>query len=348
MRRFIATWTIILTLLAPAAAAPPRTEFTSAESVLRWINTYRLKPERPAVIDAVQASSRFGAFRDPDGAGVYVGFLAGIIGSDAPPADELIGKLFPLPDEDQWVVVRAIVYSGLPDWKDLLRRTSPRMPTRERMITKYLAGRSPTLEQVAFERSPSSLETLRSYLRMDNLFSSKSGKPVALEPTPDLIDTLWGYYFATGSYAPVARIIAMLPWSKDNESLEKLTLGSIAKYTLATNAARHADLLAMLKRASRHQRKEVTPMLAAVIEAAETVETGRLRKEALAAIEELRRKGPGSHRELSWWGQIGQGTLAVGCLVAAATGHVELGLPCVVGGGVSTAALNYWDKQQAQ
>jgi hypothetical protein len=46
------------------------------------------------------------------------------------------------------------------------------------------------------------------------------------------------------------------------------------------------------------------------------------------------------------WGQVGQGALAVGCIAAAATGHIELGLPCVIGGGVSSAALSTWEKQQ--
>jgi hypothetical protein len=38
--------------------------------------------------------------------------------------------------------------------------------------------------------------------------------------------------------------------------------------------------------------------------------------------------------------------LAAGCIVAAATGQVELGLPCVLGGGLSSAALYYWNNNQ--
>jgi hypothetical protein len=103
----------------------------------------------------------------------------------------------------------------------------------------------------------------------------------------------------------------------------------------------------MLKRARDDARyKELVPALKQVIEAAETVEIARLRKEALAAIEELRRKGPGYRRNVSMWGQVGQGALALGCIAAAATGQVELGLPCIIAGGVSSAALSYWDKQQ--
>jgi hypothetical protein len=75
------------------------------------------------------------------------------------------------------------------------------------------------------------------------------------------------------------------------------------------------------------------------------VETTRLRKDALASIEELKRKGPGSKRDFSTWGLIGQGALALGCIAAAATGHVELGLPCVLGGAASGVALSFWNSQ---
>ena len=78
-----------------------------------------------------------------------------------------------------------------------------------------------------------------------------------------------------------------------------------------------------------------------IVLAAETAETGKLRKDALAAIEQLKMKGPAYRRELSTWGKIGQGALAVGCVAAAATGHIELGLPCVIGGGATNAAAYY-------
>ena len=39
----------------------------------------------------------------------------------------------------------------------------------------------------------------------------------------DLLDTLWGYYFATGSHVPIQRIMQMLPWSKSRDTVDKLT-----------------------------------------------------------------------------------------------------------------------------
>ena len=342
MRRLIALIIVTLVLQDPAAAAPSRApELTSREAVLAWIWTYRAKHEAARVPAAVQAASRLGALRDPDGSGVHIGFMAGVIGANPTKAEELIGKMLPLPPEDQWAVVRAIAYSGHPEWKALLRKFAPRLPARTVMVEKYLADKLATLDRLTIEQEPSWGEKALSWIRVDKYFTEEK-KEVVLEPTPDLLDTLWGYYFATGAYSPLGRIVAMLPWAKERDNVEKLTLGSMAKYTLATNAARDGQTLATLKWAQAQQPKEVAPILAEVIEAAETVETARLRKDAFAAIEELKRKGPGSKRNMAWWGKIGEGALSLGCIGAAVAGQVEFGIPCVVGGALTSAALHYW------
>jgi hypothetical protein len=165
-------------------------------------------------------------------------------------------------------------------------------------------------------------------------------------PSPALLDLLWGYYCATGAFNPaISDIIALLSWSHDRDDVDKLTLGGMAKYTLAANAARDAKLLAMLKAVGKYYPKNVKASLDEVTLAAETVDLARLRKEALASIDELKRKGPGSKRDVSLWGQIGEGALALGCIGAAAAGQIEFGIPCVVGGAVSSAGLHYWDSQ---
>jgi hypothetical protein len=135
----------------------------------------------------------------------------------------------------------------------------------------------------------------------------------------------------------------MLPRSKDKDDVDKLTIGSMAKYTLAMNSARDPGLLFLLKhlRNGKYQSKQMVKTLDEVIEAAETADAGLLRKDALAAIEQLKMKGPHYKHELSTWGKVGQGVLAVGCVAAAATGHVELGLPCVIGGGATNAVAYY-------
>jgi hypothetical protein len=66
----------------------------------------------------------------------------------------------------------------------------------------------------------------------------------------------------------------------------------------------------------------------------------------MAALDELRRKGPESARNAAWWGTAGQTALAFGCIVASAFGHPEVGIPCVIGGALSNVALKYLVPQQ--
>jgi len=87
-------------------------------------------------------------------------------------------------------------------------------------------------------------------------------------------------------------------------------------------------------------------VLKEVIEAADTADIGRIRKEALASVEELKRKGPGYKRDISFWGQVGEGAISLGCVAAAALGQIEFGIPCVLGGAATSAAVRYWSSPQ--
>ena len=83
MRRANAFVALFLLLITPALSTPSRfIDLTSSESVLRWINIYRSKPDPAGVPAVIKALAGFGAFKDPEQAGVYVGFLAGVIGTN--------------------------------------------------------------------------------------------------------------------------------------------------------------------------------------------------------------------------------------------------------------------------
>lgn len=345
MYRVLAAVTTIVALAVfatPAMAAPLRPgELGSREAVLAWMNGYRASRDPAHVPQTVQAMSQLGIFKDPENAGAFVGFIAGVIATNPAQVEALIARMLPLPPEDQWAVVQAIAYSDLPGWKTLLRSVADRLPARRLMIDKYLDGQLPTLDQAGFSEEPGAFAKLGGYLGLGD-----KKKTVALTPSPALLDVLWGYYCATGAYNPaISRIIALVSWAKDRNDVDRLTLAGMAKYTLAANAAKDAKLLAMLKSVAKYYPKETKAELGEVVEAAETVDLAKLRKEALASIEELKRKGPGYKRDVSLWGQIGQGALALGCIGAAAAGQIEFGIPCVVGGAVSSAGLRYWDTQ---
>lgn len=329
----------LIALLAPAkAAVPAASSFNSNDVILKWINGYRHRPDPERLPAVVHALSTMQAFKAAESSGPYVGFIAGVLGTNAAHAEDLIAKMLPIDPADHWVLVRAIAYSGLPNWRELLATFVDRMATRRAMIDKYLDGKLPRLDQIDYRtEKPGMLDKIKSTLHI----GKEQKKAVALEPTPELIDVLWGYYLATGSYVPIQRVIKLLPLANDKDNVDSLTTGSAAKFTLASNAVRDSDLLAMLKWADKSQPKEVKVVLDDVIETAETVDTVHMRQESLAAIEELKTKGPNSKRELSGWGQIGQGALSMGCVVAAATGQIELGIPCVIGGAAYSAGLQY-------
>jgi hypothetical protein len=317
-------------------------DFASADAALRWINAYRANPDLRTVPVAMRALSRFGALNDPEHAGVYVGFLAGILAANPDKADTIVSQVLTMRPEDHWIIVRAIAYSGLPDWKERLTNIAVRIPLRRVMIERYVAGKLPTLGQLVIGPAPTALDRLRK-----NLAIGQPVQKVALEPSPEVLDILWGYYFATASYAPVIKLIDLMQWSRDHDDVERLTIGNMAKYTLASNATHDHVLLAMLRGSSKapNQPAEIVTTLNEVTDAAESVDVARIRKQALESIDELRRKGPAYKRAVSWWGYVGQTVIAGGCIAAAVAGQVELGIPCVVGGASASAAMNFWANQ---
>jgi hypothetical protein len=334
-----ALFSVVFVAAAPAtAAAPPAAAPLSTDAILKWINDYRHKPDPDRLPVLVRALSEMQAFKDSETCGAYVGFIAGVLGANPARAAALVSEMMPIATADHWVLVRALAYSGLPNWKNLLTAFADRMPERRAMIDRYLDGKLPTLDQIVYQPvKPGMLDKIKVALKI----GEGDKKEVALEPSPELIDVLWGYYLATGAYKPIGQIIKFLPLADDKESVDNLTTGSAAKFTLASNAVRDLNLLAMLKWSVKSQPKETAKVLNEVIETAEDVDTAHMRKQSLAAIDELKQKGPNSKRDLTSISQIGQGALSMGCIVAAATGQIELGLPCVIGGAAYSAGMQY-------
>jgi hypothetical protein len=297
-------------LTAGAKAKQKRQPFNKPEILLQWINDYRRNPEPERLAEAYKAMRDLNLLKDVDAAGIYVGFIAGVIGANPDKADKLISDMFPMPPPDQVIVVKAIAFSGLAEWKDLLGKFTERMPARQIIVDRYLSGKLPVLRD----------------LPLDN--------PIA-------VDANWGYYFATGSSEPIQRLVRGLAWSNDKNNVEKLTLSSTIKWTLAMNASRDNELLGYLKTSLPHQPDNVGIPLNDVIESCETFELAHIRKQAMDAIDDLKRKGSEDSRNFAWWGQVGQTALSLGCVGAAVGGQAAAEVPCVVGSALSTAGLKY-------
>jgi hypothetical protein len=349
--RYAAVVAVLFMLIQPAHAAqtPEIDPRASLSVVQQWIYNYRAKPDYAHVPAAVRVLFHAQSFKEPENAGIYLGFVAGAIGSNPAKAEQLIASFFPVPPEDEWVIVRAIAYSGLPDWRNILRRFASRMPARQVMIDNYLSGKLPTLADIPLEETkPGMLDKLRGAFTR-NPFAKDDKKlstAVTFAANQDLLDTLWGYYFATGSHLPILRIMQMLPWSKSRDTVDKLTVGSMARYTLASYAIRDAGLREFLRSELARQPAPVKAPLSEVIQAADTVQIAALRRDALGAVEELKAKGSDARRNLDFWGQVGVGAVALGCVSAAALGQIVVGIPCVIGGSASQGLLSLWEKQQ--
>jgi len=259
--RYAALVAASLMLVQPALAekTPEIDPRASLGVVQQWIYNYRAKPDYAHVPAAVRVLFHSQTFKEPENAGIYLGFVAGAIGSNPAKAEQLINSFFPVPPEDEWVIVRAVAYSGVPDWRNILRRLARRMPARKVMIDSYLAGRLSTLSEIPLEETrPGMMDKLRGTFTR-NPFAKDERKvntKLTFAGNQDLLDTLWGYYFATGSHVPIQRIVQMLPWSKSRDTLDKLTVGSMARYTwLATPFAMRtcASICAASFRVSRRR-----------------------------------------------------------------------------------------------
>src|SRR4030088_943990 len=310
--RYATLVTALFLLIAPAhAAVTPEIDPRASLSVVQqWIYNYRAKPDYAHVPAAVRVLFHAQSFKEPENSGIYLGFIAGAIGSNPANAEQLVTSFFPVPPEDEWVIVRAIAYSGLPDWRNLLRRIASKMPGRRVMIDSYLAGTLPILTDIPLEEAkPGMLDKLRGVFTKNPF--AKDDKKLNMTPTfasnQDLLDILWGYYFATGSHIPVQRIMQMLPWTKSRDTLDKLTVGSMARYTLASYAVRDAGLREYLRSELAGQPAAIKAPLGEVIQAADTVQLGAVRKDALAAVEELKTKGSDSRRIPASGGRVGAG-----------------------------------------
>lgn len=309
-----------------------------AGNAVALIKAYREQPQPARVPGLVKELAAAGALQEPEAAGLYLGFVAGVLNANSARAAELVAEMSGIPGADQWLVIKAIAYSGLPEWRSLMADSRRHFPSRAAMIEAYLEGNLPGLDEYRMEQDKPPL--LRRAARA--MTFRKPPAELLLEPSPALLDTFWGFYFATGSTEPLARIAELPRWSTDGNHLANLSIGSAAKYSMAINASRDQVLLGHVKAVRASADPKIAPILDEVIFAAETSETGKLRETAAAAIDELRQKGPAYRRKVAWWGRAGEGAIALGCVVAAVTGQVQLGIPCVIGGAATSAALRYF------
>src|SRR5579871_5896483 len=174
----------LLVLVVPvrAAVTPEIDPRASLGVVQQWIYNYRTKPDYAHIPAAVRVLFHAQTFKEPENAGIYLGFIAGAIASNPAKAESLVNSFFPVPAEDEWVIVRAIAFSGLPDWRNLLRRIAPKMPGRQVMIDAYLAGSLPTLTDIPLEaKEPGAMDKFKAVFTKNPFTKDKDAKKLKLQ-----------------------------------------------------------------------------------------------------------------------------------------------------------------------
>ena len=312
----------------PQAAAEQQGAFSSPENLMDWVTTYRKHPNPSRVPAAVHAMLDYGLLADEEKEWFCIGFIAGVLGTNPKDGPALIPRMFPMPDKEQAVIIRAIAYSERPDWRELLEKNSARMPLRRPLIDDFLQGRRPTLMQL----------------------------PLAEGGSPGVY-ALWGYYVATGQHEPVVRIMQALQWSRNKEdssfsfkkifsgwgtdpsALEKITTGGTAKWTLASYAERDRDLLNLYRAEASRQPQAIAKPLNDVIAAAEAFESETVRKDQFGAIADAQKVQMTNEAGMTKGATAGSIAIATGCVAATALGQPEIAIPCVIGGALYTGAV---------
>jgi hypothetical protein len=102
--RYAAFVAAALMLIQPAHAekTPEVDPRASLGVVQQWIYNYRAKPDYARVPAAVRVLFHSQTFKEPENAGIYLGFVAGAIGSNPAKAEQLIASFFPVRPEDEW------------------------------------------------------------------------------------------------------------------------------------------------------------------------------------------------------------------------------------------------------
>lgn len=183
-----------------SAAEPARPAVATPGTI---VATYHQKPSVAAALTFIETELSGDHLSSASRRMRLIGFMAGLVAADPAFVDRLAPLFRKLPGDQPMRLVRAIAYSGRPDWSLHAARLKNLWP-------EHASG----------------IETI----------SAKGGRPIPhLTDTKNVlvIDLAAGYWGATGNAAAIERIIAALPTHRMTQSAEQLLVGQAARWHLA-------------------------------------------------------------------------------------------------------------------
>ena len=215
MKRFIYPFVISVLLLSSAFAQGNQ----RIQNFEDWLTYYYLNPEPDKISLALKEITARGYFENDDAHAPLSGFFTEVFIANPQRIDAWVKPYV-------GVSKRHILYSAL--WAS----NSPQ-------------GRA-ALEQMAKAESPEEAKKIRALL---------ASPPPTLESisisSPAALDYMWGRFMASGSAAPVNRIIDQMKFADSKGNVEAMLIGGAARWSVSANSRQHKKVLEIVKARSK-------------------------------------------------------------------------------------------------
>ena len=180
-----------------------------------WMAYYYLNPEPDKIALALETITSKGFFENDDVQAPLSGFFSEVFIANPKRISAWVEPYI-------GVSKRHILYSAL--W-----------------ASNSTQGRA-ALERMAKAESPEQAKKIRSLL---------ASPPPTVESmsinSPAALDYLWGHFMASGSVAPVNRIIDQMKLADSKGNVEAMLIGGAAQWSVSANARQHKKVLEIVK-----------------------------------------------------------------------------------------------------
>lgn len=225
MKRLFHAGAILLTFVSVAYASEP----AQLENIEEWMTYYYLAPKPDEVASALSTISTKGYFENDNVQGPLSGFFTEVFVAHPERIKAWVEPYVGISG-------RHILYSAL--WSAHSKQSKA------------------ALERMAKKAEPKEAERLMSLL---------NSTPPTVESmsiaTPAALDYLWGRFMASGSEAPVARIIDQMHLVRSEGNVGAILIGGAAQWSVAANARQHKKVLEIVKAKAVTADAETKPLL---------------------------------------------------------------------------------------
>ena len=208
------------------------------EELEQWMTYYYVQPQLNKIGAALKALTAKGFFENDDVQAPLSGFFTEVFRANPGRIEGWVKPYIGIPN-------RHILYSAL--WMANSKQS--------RAAIEHMAN------------SASSEEATR----LRSLLSSDPPTVTAMSiDSPASLDYLWGCFMASGSEAPVLRIIDQMKLSKTKGNVNAILIGGAAQWSVSANARQHKKVLRIVKERVKTADAETKMLLEEILEDMET------------------------------------------------------------------------------